>query len=113
MERERGREGECESEGREQGRPPEREGGRERRNRTRGRKRHHICYYQQRETETFTAPNIPRKCPLVLLVKIAWNQGKTLGSKEERAVVSRLLGVCSRKQWLRVCAKFCIWWAST
>jgi len=31
--------------------------------------------------------NIPKKCPLVLLVKIAWNQGGVLRSKEDRVMV--------------------------
>jgi hypothetical protein len=61
-------------------------------------------------SEKFTSLNIPRKCPLVLLVKIAWNQGKTLQCKEERVMVSGLLGVCSRRKRPWVCAEFCIWW---
>jgi hypothetical protein len=38
----------------------------------------------QRETAKFTAMKVPRQCPFVLLVKVGWRGGKTIGSDEGR-----------------------------
>jgi hypothetical protein len=32
--------------------------------------------------DKFTAMNVPRQCPLVLLVKVGWRGGKTSGGEE-------------------------------
>jgi len=36
--------------------------------------------------ETFSAPKIYMQCPLVLLIKVCCNQGKTLRSEEGRVL---------------------------
>jgi hypothetical protein len=33
---------------------------------------------------TFTAMQVPRQCPVVLLVKVVWRGGKMCGSEEGR-----------------------------
>jgi hypothetical protein len=39
----------------------------------------------------FTALNFPRLCPLVLLVKIGWSQGRALRCEGGKVMESRLL----------------------
>ena len=43
-------------------------------------------------SEKVTALKVPRQCPLVLLVKLDWNQAKALGSEAGGIVDSDLLG---------------------
>jgi len=43
------------------------------------------------------APKVSGQCPLVLLVRVAWWQGKTLGS-EGKVMGSRLLGICTGEE---------------
>lgn len=40
------------------------------------------------ETNIFTAINVPRQRPLVLLVKVSWIEGKTFESGEGRKMKS-------------------------
>jgi len=47
----------------------------------------HCTYYHKAVeggglSETFVALRVPRQCPLVLLVKVGWWQGKALGNEE-------------------------------
>jgi hypothetical protein len=36
--------------------------------------------FYDRKQKIFTVLNISRKCPLVLLVKVVWREGKAMGS---------------------------------
>ena len=36
--------------------------------------------------ETVTTLKVHRICPLVLLVKVGWRQGRALGSKEDKVI---------------------------
>jgi hypothetical protein len=42
------------------------------------------------------------QCPLVLQVRVAWTQGKALGSEEDRRKGCGLLGECSRGKKLSI-----------
>jgi hypothetical protein len=46
----------------------------------------------------FAAQKVPRQCLIFLLVKVAWQKGKTLGREEGKLLGSGPLGVCSRGQ---------------
>jgi hypothetical protein len=59
----------------------------------------------QGETK-FTFLKIPRQCPLVLLVKVGWKQGKVLRSEEGSVKGGGLLGVWSWGKELNVRAEF-------
>ena len=59
----------------------------------------------QGETK-FTFLKIPRQCPLVLLLKVSWKQGKALRSEEGSVKGGGLLGVWSWGKELSVRAEF-------
>jgi len=42
-----------------------------------------IAFNTERETK-FTTVQVPRQCPLVLLVKISWKESRTLGNEDDK-----------------------------
>ena len=39
----------------------------------------------------FTALEVPRQCPLVLLVKVSWRESRALGSEKDKVFGSEVL----------------------
>ena len=58
------------------------------------------------EDGKFTALKVQRVCPLVLLVKICWRQGRMLGNKGDEKWIVR---VCRRGNKFSIWAAFCVW----
>jgi hypothetical protein len=58
------------------------------------------------ETKNFTFLKVSRRCPLVLLVKLGWEQGKALGSEGGSLGGTGLLGVLNRGNKLSIGAEF-------
>jgi hypothetical protein len=61
------------------------------------------------DSEKVTALKVSRQCPLVLLVKLDWNQAKALGSEAGGIVDSDLLGERWRGKKFIMWAEVCVW----
>ena len=66
----------------------------------------------RKSQKKFTALKVPRQCPLVLLVRLGWNQAKALGSEAGGMVGSDLLGERWRGEKLSMWTEFCVWGGS-
>jgi len=49
-----------------------------------------IAFNRERETK-FTAVQVRRQCPLVLLVKVSWRESRAFGSEDDKVFGSGVL----------------------
>lgn len=68
----------------------------------------YIYYCCGRERKIITDLNMPKQCPLVLMVEVGWKQGKASES-EDGVLGNGLLVACNRGMVLSIWAKFRIW----
>lgn len=66
-------------------------------------------YGREREIRVITDLNMPKQCPLVLMVEVGWKQGKASESVDVCVLRSGLLVACNRGMELSIWANFRIW----
>ena len=66
-------------------------------------------YVTVRQKTKFSAMTFPRLCPITVLEKVCWRQGRALEKEEHQVMRNRLLRLCSRGNKFNIRALFCGW----